>query len=166
MRKRKPSSAKDELPYFQAAADEAKQAKCLGSHCGAVIVKDDVIIGRGYNGPPLDLESSRTCSTEKDHSKRPKYDKTCCVHAEWRAILEACKQHGEKVKGSTLYFMRIDDSGDFTDAGDPYCTVCSRLALEAGLAEFALWNNGQSKIYSTDEYNALSYSYYKPTLPR
>jgi hypothetical protein len=57
--------------------------------------------------------------------------------------------------------MRIDDAGNFTDAGDPFCTVCSRLTMDAGVGEFALYNNGGADIYTLDEYNLTSYAQYR-----
>lgn len=148
------------LRYFQAAAKRAALASCSRAKCGTVIVKNGDIIGEGFNGPPFSSISNRTCNKEWDYSKKPKYDKTCCIHAEWRAILDASKKNSGKIVGSRLYFMRIDGSGNFTDAGLPFCTVCSRLTLEAGIAEFALWNNGGVDIYKTDEYDIASYNYY------
>ena len=149
--------------YFELAARVADGALCRQARCGTVIVKDGEVIGRGYNGPPLDLESNRTCGRAWDYANKLKYDKTCCIHAEWRAILDACKRAGAQVEGSTLYFMRIDEAGSFTDAGRPYCTVCSRLAMESGIAEFALWNEDGADIYPVAEYDCLSYEYHSVT---
>jgi hypothetical protein len=106
-------------PYYEAAAEVASQARCHRAKCGTVIVNNGVIIGRGYNGPPLDEESRRTCDEAFDLAIKPRYDKTCCIHAEWRAILDACKHNADEIRGSTLYFMRVDKDGGFTDAGLP-----------------------------------------------
>ncbi len=152
--------AKEE--FFQAAAEVAKKATCYKAKCGVVIVNDGEIIGRGYNSPPNDDEENRMCKREYDYSKKPKYDKTCCVHAEWRAIADALKNNTDKVKDSTLYFMRIDEQDNFTDAGEPFCTECSRLALDSGIKYFALWNKSGAKTYKTKEYNQLSYDFYTP----
>lgn len=149
------------VTYFQAAANVAQQADCKRAKCGTVIVKNGEIIGEGSNGPALGLEPNRTCALELDCTKKPKYDKTCCIHAEWRAILDSLKKNSDKVRGSRLYFMRVDYAGNFTDASEPYCTVCSRLTLEAGISEFALWNNGGADIYDAAEYDQISYEYYK-----
>ena len=148
------------MQYFQAAADQASKALCQRARCGTVVVKDGRVIGRGYNGPPLGSESNRFCGAEWDYSKKPKYDLTCCIHAEWRAIIDACKAHGTDLEGARLYFMRTDDDGGFTDAGQPYCTVCSRLTMEAGITEFALWNDNGADLYPADEYDRLSYAYH------
>jgi deoxycytidylate deaminase len=148
-------------PYFEAAAEVAKDATCLRAKCGSVIVKDSVIIGLGYNSPALNNEDQRVCTAEMDTKLKPKYDKTCCIHAEWRAVLDACKTNADKLGGSVLYFMRINEAGEFTEAGDPFCTVCSRLTMEAGVAEFALYNNNGADIYPLDEYNLKSYQAYR-----
>lgn len=148
--------------YFEEAAFEARRATCLRAKCGSVVVsRSGVVLGTGYNAPPQNDESQRTCETTWDLAKKPKYDKTCCVHAEWNAALDAQrKASDDQLEGSRLYFMRVDDNGDFTDAGEPYCTVCSRITMQAGIGEFALWNNGGADIYELPEYNRLSYDYY------
>lgn len=147
--------------YFKQAQAEALKATCNRAHCGAVIVsKDGQIIGRGYNAPPLGDESQRMCDAELDKSIKQNNDKTCCVHAEWNAIMDALKHRGDKIEGSTLYFMRVDDKGEFTEAGQPYCTVCSRLALESGVKTFGLWNDGP-ELFDTARYNQVSYDYYR-----
>jgi deoxycytidylate deaminase len=146
--------------YFESARAVAEDATCLRARCGSVIVKDGSVIGQGYNSPALEDESQRQCNALMDTSIKPKYDKTCCIHAEWRAVLDACKTNASKIEGSTLYFMRIDSNNNFTDAGDPFCTVCSRLTMEAGIEEFALYNNNGADIYALDEYNQKSYSAY------
>lgn len=145
-------------PFFEQAAEAARDATCLRAKCGSVIVKNSVVIGSGYNAPPLGDESQRYCTDDMDYSLKPKYDKTCCVHAEWNAVIDACKTNADKLAGSVLYFMRIDENGNFTDAGEPYCTTCSRFTMQAGVAEFALYNNDGADIYSLHEYNSVSYA--------
>lgn len=149
----------DHKKFFQQAAEAAKRATCLKASCGSVVV--DVhgrIIGEGWNAPPLGDEAQRKCEVEHDLSKKAKSDKTCCVHAEWNAILMALRNHPMMVEGSTLYFMRVDAEGNFTEAGEPYCTVCSRLALQSGIKTFGLWNDGPEMI-PTDVYNLKSYEF-------
>ena len=148
--------------YFKEAGKVAQSATCHNAKCGSVIVSEDgKIIGRGFNAPPLGDESQRMCDQKGiDKSKKPGYDKTCCVHAEWNAIIDTLSTNAGKIKGSTLYFMRISDDGSFTDAGVPYCTVCSRLALQSGVATFGLWNGGP-QMFDTKHYNQISYDFYK-----
>lgn len=156
-------NAEEELRYFLAAAEVAKRATCLQAHCGAVIVQNGEIIGQGYNSPPLDNEARRTCLNQYDRadSPKPNFDTTCCIHAEWRAILDACKKNPDKIEDSTIYFIRVDNEGDLKGGGVPYCTTCSRLAMEAGVGIFALWSPEAVHLYPSDEYDRLSYSFYK-----
>lgn len=148
--------------YFEKAAEQARHAKCHRAKCGSVIVSTDgQIIGAGYNAPPLNDEKQRYCNIELNLDDKPKYDKTCCVHAEWNAIIDGLKKNADKIKGSTLYFMRVDASGGWTDAGEPFCTVCSRLAMEAGIAYFGLWVNDEPKMYLADDYNTVTYDKYR-----
>ncbi len=147
------------IEWMNEAAKVAEKALCLKAKCGTVIVKDGEIIGEGYNAPPLDNENNRTCLDTYEFPGKPKYDHTCCMHAEWRAILDAIKKNPEDLKGSQLYFTRVDKDGNIKKSGEPYCTVCSRFALDVGISEFLLWNNKGICSYHTDEYNKLSYAY-------
>lgn len=144
--------------YLAEAALVAAQATCLRAQCGSVIVKDGVIIGRGFNSPPQNLESQRHCEVEKTTYDAKVTDKTCCIHAEQRAILDALKNHPDQIHGARLYFIRLAH-GQPTFSGQPYCTVCSKLALEVGLAEFVLWHENGIVVYDTQEYNHLSFTF-------
>lgn len=155
-------AADKHYPFFTAAADIALKATCRQARCGSVVVSRGQIIGRGYNSPPGERETNRYCGKSYSGILKPKYDKTCCVHAEWRAILDACKRHADKIYGSTIYFMRLDNAHNFTDAGEPYCTTCSRLVMDAGIGRFALWHTDGVAIYTAEEYNRSSYRFFKP----
>ena len=149
---------KQAIQWMDKAREVAKKALCLNAKCGVIIVKDNEIIGEGYNAPPLDKEENKMCDKEIKLGKL-NYDKTCCMHAEWRAIIDVLKRNSEKVKGSKLYFIRIDDNGDIKKSGKPYCTVCSRMALDVGIESFVLWHEEGICEYGTEEYNKLSYEY-------
>ena len=144
--------------WMNKAAQNAEKALCLKAKCGTVIVKDGGIIGEGYNAPPLNKKENRMCGKDFGVGK-PKYDKTCCMHAEWRAIMDALRRNPEKLAGSKLYFTRVDESGEIKKSGKPFCTVCSRMALDAGIEKFVLWHEEGIAEYPTREYNLLSYEY-------
>lgn len=149
----------DAIKWMYEAGKVASKALCLRAKCGTVIVKDGEVIGFGYNAPPLDDNKNQKCLHEYDFSGKPKYDHTCCMHAEWRAILNALKENGEKIKNSKLYFTRVDEAGNILKSGKPFCTVCSRFALDCGVSEFLLWHEEGICSYETREYNDLSYSF-------
>jgi hypothetical protein len=61
--------------------------------------------------------------------------------------------------GSKLYFVRVDENGMIKRSGQPYCTVCSRMALDVGIGHFLLWHNQGIREYETGAYDRLSYGY-------
>lgn len=136
-----------------------KKASCNRAHCGSIIVKDEKLIGGGFNSPPQNKESQRKCSYSKDEFHKKVTDKTCCIHAEQRAIMDALRKNPSELSGSKLYFIRLDDAGKISYAGKPYCTICSKMALDTGIKEFVLWHEEGIAVYDTEEYNLLSYQY-------
>jgi len=147
------------LEFIKKAAEVAKHATCERAKCGSIIVKENEIIGEGFNSPPNNLESQRRCSLKKSSFHIKVTDKTCCVHAEQRAIMDALAKNPDKLLGSRLYFIRLDDEENPSRAGEPYCTICSKMALDVGIAEFVLWNDKGVCIYNTEEYNDLSFQF-------
>ena len=138
----------------------AKQATCTRLKCGSIIVKDNEIIGRGFNSPPQELETQRRCKNQKSEYHKKVTDKTCCIHAEQRAIMDALKNNPNKIKGSRLYFIGLNENDEKAlVTGKPYCTICSKMALDVGISEFVLWHDYGIIAYDTQEYNDLSYKY-------
>lgn len=134
------------LYWLNRAREAALLSKCLRSRCGAVIVTPD---GRwwktrGTNGP-----------AGGEPARCPAGD-PCCVHAEQRAIVAA---GDEDLAGTRLYFARVDAEGKIAPSSDPSCTVCSRLALDAGIAEWCLQHPEGIRVYTAQEYNDLSFSF-------
>jgi len=155
----KGNEEKEAMKFIDEAAKVALNATCTRSKCGCVIVKDGKIIGEGFNSPARGLESQRRCDNSKDSYDKKVTDKTCCVHAEQRAIMDALKKNSSKIAGSRLYFIRLDENDVKIMAGQPYCTICSKMALDSGIAEFVLWHESGMTVYATDEYNDLSFRF-------
>jgi deoxycytidylate deaminase len=143
--------------WMKRAATVALQSPCFRSQCGSVIVKGDAAIGEGFNGPPAG-QTVEQCLKD-DLPAKFKSDKTCCVHAEQRAIMDALVKHPDQIKGSRLYFIRLDSEGHMAKAGKPYCTICSKMVLDSGVAEFTLWHDEGICVYDTEEYNQKSFEY-------
>jgi deoxycytidylate deaminase len=141
------------------AARVAGNASCTRSKCGAIIVNGGKIIGTGFNSPPGEIEEQRRCKNSKADYDSKVTDKTCCVHAEQRAIMNALRNNSGKILGSRLYFVRLDGDGEISFAGKPYCTICSKMALDVGIKEFVLYHEEGVCVYDTEEYNDLSFEY-------
>lgn len=152
----------NQMAWLAQATAVAQRSLCLRSKCGAVLVDGDEIIGQGYNAPPRDDLAHRKCQSVTASKAKPKSDRTCCVHAEWRAIEGALRGASARIEGAVLYFARIDDeTGQLKPSGRPYCTVCSRIALDVGIASWVLWHGpvDGTRIYTAYEYNQLSHLY-------
>ncbi len=143
--------------YFRECARVAVQSNCHRARCGSVIVKDGELIGTGVNSPPLN-ECIERCLKD-DLPKDFISDRTCCVHAEDRAVRDALQRNPGKLQGARLYFARLAENGDVARAGRPYCTWCSKTALDASIAEFVLWHDEGICAYDTREYNQLSFQH-------
>ncbi len=141
--------------YFKIAIEIASLSKCLRAKSGAIIVKDISVIGMGFNSPPRNKSIERCLKPELPLDFNS--DKTCCIHAEDRAIRDALRHSPEKIPGSRLYYIRLDLNDKIAFAGNPYCTWCSKTALDVGIAEFVLWHEDGICVYDTKEYNQLSY---------
>ena len=148
---------KEATKYIEEAAKIALNSTCLRSRCGSVIVKDREIIGKGFNSPPHGKILDKCL--KDDLPDDFKSDKTCCVHSEDRAIMNVLINNPEKISGSRLYFIRLDEHGNKKKAGKPYCTICSKLALDRGISEFVLLHEKGICIYNTEEYNQLSFQH-------
>jgi deoxycytidylate deaminase len=145
----------DALAFMQKAAEIAKGSCCMRSKCGSIIVKDGRIIGSGFNSPPGNkcLKSCIKDSLPRDF----KSDRTCCVHAEQRAMVDALRRNPKTIQGSRIYFIRLDEKGNMEPAGKPYCTICSKMALDVGISEFALMHKEGICVYDTENYNDASF---------
>ena len=98
--------------FLRETIEVAKKATCGRSKCGAIIVKDGIIIGKGFNSPPKELESQRRCLSKKSEYDLKVTDKTCCIHAEQRAMFDTLKLNSEEILGSILYFIRLDEKNE------------------------------------------------------
>ena len=73
--------------------------------------------------------------------------------------MDALQHNPEKLSGSRLYFIRLDEQGNKKHAGEPYCTICSKMALDVKISEFVLWREKGVCLYDAMEYNILSFEY-------
>lgn len=150
---------KESLYFISECKKEALKSTCKRYKCGSVIVKDKEIIGRGFNSSSKNLDSQVRCEVEKDYYNKKVTDKTCCIHAEQRAIMDALKNNSEKLNGARIYFIRLDGENEISFAGKPYCTICSKMALDIGIKEFVLYHTEGIGVYDTEEYNDLSFNF-------
>lgn len=99
----------EEIRYYIALAaavanNEENQPKCTKSRRGVVIVKDENVIGKGWNMPTLEeLTCSPVCVGENNHSDSG-YDDCSAIHAEKMAIIDAYKNISERLVKACVLF--------------------------------------------------------------
>jgi deoxycytidylate deaminase len=166
------------IHWLRLSQKKALNSKCLrhNGRCGAMITRNGESVGWGWNSPPQnrDIKACRKDAIRqelKETGKKFKSDLSCCVHAEMRAMTMAIVRSNRIdfhncLEGCRLYFIRIDDEGDCIPSGHPWCTQCSKFALDIGISEWVLWH-GESVwdkgkgvyLYDANEYNEISYQY-------
>ncbi|MFH2063270.1 MAG: hypothetical protein ABIJ46_03905 [bacterium] len=149
--------------WLEEAERAARQATCTRAWCGAVLVSGSEIVGRGFNSPPDNDERERRCDRRKSSYDPKVTDKTCCVHAEQRAVMDALAHHPGKLRGSVMYMVGLlPDGRPRSQDGEIrlYCTVCTKMMRDVGVAEFVLRTpDGGSASFSAEEYLQKSYEY-------
>ena len=73
--------------------------------------------------------------------------------------MDALRKNPDKLLGSKLYFVRLNNDKTPSRAGEPYCTICSKMALDVKISEFVLWYDKGICVYDTDEYNTISFQF-------
>lgn len=116
--------SRDEV-YIGVAKQFAQRSTCLRKSVGAVLVRDNHILGTGYNGAPRSQDEclSSGCLLMDGHCVRT-------VHAEVNAVLSAA-YNGVSTKGATLY-----------TTAKP-CFRCELFLINAGV----------DKVYYVEDYD-------------
>lgn len=126
---------KDEY-YLGIAKAVCKRSPCIRRQFGAIIVKDDVIVSTGYNGPPRGVVNCTEVGCLKDERDVPhyrNYEWCMAVHAEENAVINAARQ-GTSVLNGKLYLYGREYKTDEVFEGRP-CDRCKRTLINAGIKE-------------------------------
>ena len=155
MRYLKGIEAEDADKFCKRASEIAINSICQKSQHGAVIVKDNKIIGEGWNTPASGERCNpcrRGCGSDDSRAE------LCnAVYAQHTAIMAALKA-GQDLKGSKMYHAKIKN-GVVMRNQEPRFTPCSRLIQHVGISDFILLNTQGYCLYDSDEYNRFSYEF-------
>lgn len=85
----------------------AQQSQCLSRQVGAILVKDNYILGEGWNSAPRGSTTNSCPRSNCSKTKKCKVEgkdltQAICTHAEANAI-GYCAAEGRATKGSILY---------------------------------------------------------------
>jgi len=113
--------------YFKKITEDVSlRSNCLTRQCGAILIKEKMIISTGYNGTPKGVKNCfkggcPRCNDSKIKSGEA-LDRCICVHAEENAIIQAA-YHGMSTKDATLYTIYCP------------CIFCAKSIVNAGIKE-------------------------------
>lgn len=113
------------------------RSTCLSRHVGAIITTEDGrILGLGYNGAPITLQSCKDkgyCIRKQNNIKSGECLDMCrAIHAEERAILDMTP-NSKKSDAYRLYVSCMP------------CARCTKLLLEAGIKEIIAFGDYNSE---------------------
>jgi len=158
-----PRPSKDQN-YLDIALKIAERSTCLRTCYASVIVKDNKIIGTGYNGSPVNEPNcidTGICRREGLPS-RTRYELCAAVHGEINAIMNSLV--ADAVKGSRIYIAGFD-SKMFHRTGWIHrkvsescypCQMCWRQMKNAGIAEVCIFDKKLNPvIYPLDYFKKV-----------
>jgi dCMP deaminase len=150
-------SQKDwDVHFMREAKLWSAMSKCFSRKIGTVLVKDNRVIGTGYNGPPKDvphcdyrddtgnyitnmLSPIEQCPRQRMGFESGEGLEHCpAVHAEINPILQASRM-GISTVGSTLY----------CDCGTP-CLNCAKEIIQAGVVRIVCLGKSGSSFVAKD----------------
>ncbi len=130
--------SKDEY-YLDIAFAISKRSPCLRRRVGAILVKNDVILSTGYNGPPRKTINCDEIGCLKELANAPHgeaWEFCPAVHAEENCIINAARE-GTSVLGATLYIAGEYLVESPIDAAQ-VCDRCRRALINAGIKEVVM----------------------------
>jgi len=146
--------------YIQRCLELADKSPCIKRKYGSVVVKDDKIIGEGYNHPVTKEMEELLCNPciRFEINSGTRLELCSAVHAEQAAIINTYKNN-EDPDGATLYVAGKDPDGKIRELCERgfYCSFCSRIMAEVGIEEVRVLTKMGIESLSKKEY--LKYSY-------
>ncbi len=136
---------------FDEAVNQAKLSPCQKSKRGAVVFKDGLILGRGFNAPPEPFSCDGVFC-------RPICSQFA-IHAEQNAIYDALLRQNT-VKDASIFHIKVKD-GKSQISNDLSCAECSKLVLRLKLHEFILFQDQGFVAYEALEFHELTLAYLK-----
>ena len=150
----------DKHTYFlNIALSVADRSTCLRRRYGAVIVKDNVIVGTGYNGPASGVINCHDVGCVKDilgQKHYGSYEYCTAVHAEENSIINS--DRSDRV-GATMYIAGYDNENNLAEA-EP-CRWCKRKIINAKISQVVIMKaNGNYKSLDPEEWKAEDTTFY------
>ena len=138
--------------YLAEAGELMDYSECSRVHFGCVIVKDNNIIGRGFNKPLVECD---TCIREVNKVEHGSRLEICtAIHAEMMAIIGV----DNKCNRADLYLVgKFPDGTYFNHQTVKFgCSICLRFMLQVGIKNIYIFN-GKDVEHSTPKEALMNY---------
>jgi dCMP deaminase len=110
----------------------SKKSECLSRHVGAILVKDNTIVAKGYNRVPKSTEACRVCIRQKKKSGEA-LDICKAIHAEETCILNFLKKYNYGDLKDCILYVSVAP-----------CYNCAKLIVDAKT----------KAVYAKQDYNS------------
>lgn len=134
------------------ALKAAAKSPCLKSRRGCVALAihegRQVVIGEGFNGPPVGSGCDGSEECRATCNKR-------CVHAEVRAMNDAEVGH-DMIFPYSLVHVKLGENGLLAPSGGPSCWQCSREVLDRGCQGVWLFHETGWAFYPAQAFHELT----------
>lgn len=131
--------------FLDIAYSVSKRSTCLRRQYGAVIVKDNVIVGTGFNGAPRgesNCTDTNICVRQQlNVPAGERYELCVAVHAEQNAIINSTPS---EMVDATIYVAGHNIADGSFASGQP-CLLCRRMIQNARIKE-AVFFDGEKVV--------------------
>jgi dCMP deaminase len=149
--------------FLEIALKVSGRSTCIRRKYGSVIVKGNIIVGTGYNGPAKGVINCDQVGCTKDVLDQPHggfYEYCTAVHSEENAIINS--NRGDRVH-STLYIAGYQGDGTLAEAVP--CRHCKRKIINSDISSvIILGENNDIKRFDTRDWVAEDTGWYIQTL--
>ena len=126
--------------FMKMAYLAAERSTCLRHHVGAVIVKNNRVVGTGYNGAAAGTKDCTELGCLRDQldiASGTRHEICRAIHAEQNAIIQASLT-GTSTEGATIYSTHSP------------CIICAKMVVNSKIKKFVT-----SKYYPDKQYEDL-----------
>ena len=151
--------------FLKIALSVAARSTCLRRKFGAVLVKDNTIVGTGYNGTARGVVNCYEVGCIKDELNLPSqgsYDLCPAVHAEENAIINS--NRADRI-GAKLFIAGVDKNQKYTMAIP--CQRCKRKIINSEIEEVTIMDRtGNPLNFRVEDWIAEDSNWYIESLQR
>lgn len=150
---------KSDKDYLELARQLARQSNCKKIHYGAIIVKDGLVLGRGFNQPVnLPEDMGIKCCLRVNIESGTRTEQCLATHAEEVSVLNSLAL-GFNIEDASLYLAKESSDGKilYFDTSIICCSHCSRILYYMKIKEVIVGKTTGIEHVSINDVIKLAY---------